>query len=377
MYLDDEILHSFIEETKEHLESIESDLMDMETDGEDMDDELVNSVFRAAHSIKGGAAMLGLEKIKGLAHKLENVLQMVRDREIIPDNPVVSVLLKGFDQLNHMVDDPAHNQDLDTSETVEKLSAIMSGALPEETKQEAEKTFEASVDGKALFTTDYLTIRQAQKGGKYLFVITYDLIHDIHGKNKTPLDILQNLQQSGDIVDCKMDVGSVGTLDDEFSTVLPFYVLYACILEKSFIAQLAGLDESKISEVSMDEKVESEKKGKIWKESFGEFEIIGDTQACLIVIPEEVPQEMLPDMKNALNKALETGTSLKLDFSKMRDVELPFLQLLYSAHKTYCLKGLEMVRAGELSQNLTDRAKHYGFPGKSGLDEAQSCGIFK
>ena len=62
--VEDETLRMYIEESKEHLESIESDLLMIEQQGEEIDEALVNKVFRAAHSIKGGAGFLGLETIK-------------------------------------------------------------------------------------------------------------------------------------------------------------------------------------------------------------------------------------------------------------------------------------------------------------------------
>jgi two-component system chemotaxis sensor kinase CheA len=81
---DDEILQSFIDESREHLADIENNLLTVEERGADIDEDLVNRVFRAAHSIKGGAGFMGLETIKNLAHKIENVLGMIRSREITP-----------------------------------------------------------------------------------------------------------------------------------------------------------------------------------------------------------------------------------------------------------------------------------------------------
>ncbi|NLA74909.1 MAG: histidine kinase, partial [Deltaproteobacteria bacterium] len=77
---DDETLRLYVEESIEHLADIENDLLSIEKDGADINEELVNKVFRAAHSIKGGAGFMGLNNIKELSHKMENVLGMVRER---------------------------------------------------------------------------------------------------------------------------------------------------------------------------------------------------------------------------------------------------------------------------------------------------------
>lgn len=62
--MDDELLTDFIQEARDHLGDIESQLLKIEVLGDEFDDELVNTVFRAIHSIKGAAGFLGLSTIK-------------------------------------------------------------------------------------------------------------------------------------------------------------------------------------------------------------------------------------------------------------------------------------------------------------------------
>ncbi|HUX36449.1 MAG TPA: Hpt domain-containing protein, partial [Rectinemataceae bacterium] len=66
---DQELITSYIEESREHLASIETDLVELERQGAERDDALVNRIFRAAHSIKGGAGFFDFNVIKELAHK--------------------------------------------------------------------------------------------------------------------------------------------------------------------------------------------------------------------------------------------------------------------------------------------------------------------
>jgi len=91
--LDDETLQIFLEEAKEHLETIESDLLTIEEQGKHFDEDVVNKVFRAAHSLKGGAGFLGLMTIKELAHKLENILQLIRNFELEPTSEIIGRVL--------------------------------------------------------------------------------------------------------------------------------------------------------------------------------------------------------------------------------------------------------------------------------------------
>ena len=67
--IDDELVQDYLAECREHLATIESDLLKIEEGGPDIDEELVNRVFRAAHSIKGGAGFFDLARIRKRAHK--------------------------------------------------------------------------------------------------------------------------------------------------------------------------------------------------------------------------------------------------------------------------------------------------------------------
>lgn len=126
---DDEILQGFIEESLEHLADIENDLLSIEEAGADIDEDLVNKVFRAAHSIKGGAGFMGLTAIQGLSHSTENVLGMIRSKKLIPTPEIVNVLLMASDQLQSMIEDVHNSNEVDISSHVTPLDAIADGTF--------------------------------------------------------------------------------------------------------------------------------------------------------------------------------------------------------------------------------------------------------
>jgi len=141
---DDEILQGFIEESLEHLADIENDLLAIEEGGADIDVELVNKVFRAAHSIKGGAGFMGLTVIQNLAHAAENVLGLIRSEKLVPDPDIVNILLLASDELQQLIEDVGNSNDVDISEHVNALNAIYEGggapAKPAAEKAEAPPT---------------------------------------------------------------------------------------------------------------------------------------------------------------------------------------------------------------------------------------------
>ncbi len=126
-----EIISDFVIESREHLADIENQLLAIEAAGADMDLELVNTVFRAVHSIKGAAGFLGFTTVGQLAHDLENVLNLVRNRQLVPDATVTDVLLRSADKLRAMIEDIDHSNGLDVSEHVTALQKIVTGLLAE------------------------------------------------------------------------------------------------------------------------------------------------------------------------------------------------------------------------------------------------------
>ena len=124
---DDEILQGFIEESLEHLADIENDLLAVEEGGADIDEDLVNKVFRAAHSIKGGAGFMGLTKIQELSHSMENVLGLIRSKKLIPTPEIVNVLLLASDQLQKMIEDVQNSNEANIESHLVPLNAIFDG----------------------------------------------------------------------------------------------------------------------------------------------------------------------------------------------------------------------------------------------------------
>ena len=139
---DTELLGEFVEEAREHMGDIEMQLLQIEAMGEHIDDNLVNTVFRAIHSVKGAAGFLGLTQINNVSHCLENVLGNVRDHKLIPTPFNVDVMLKGADRLRKLVESIETSNDTDNTELCDKLDELLSGAegAAEETSENVEPT---------------------------------------------------------------------------------------------------------------------------------------------------------------------------------------------------------------------------------------------
>ncbi len=124
--LDDELALDYLSECREHLATVGRDLLVMEKGGAEIDDELVNRVFRAVHSVKGGAGFFDLTKVRALAHRTEDVLALIRARRIAPNPNRVRILLEATDALSEMIDNPRTSNQADSTEIMEALAGICS-----------------------------------------------------------------------------------------------------------------------------------------------------------------------------------------------------------------------------------------------------------
>lgn len=98
----DRIMRLFIEEAKEHLDTLENGLVDLKSTMKDP--ESLQEMFRAAHSVKGGAAMLSLDSIRTTAHRLEDCFKVLKDGPVKQvDQKVESLFLKGVDTLKDLL----------------------------------------------------------------------------------------------------------------------------------------------------------------------------------------------------------------------------------------------------------------------------------
>ena len=232
--LDAELVQEYLAECREHLATIETDLLAIEQGGQEIDEQLVNRVFRAAHSIKGGAGFFDLVKIRDLAHKTENALDLIRSRQMTPTPEVVSILLLSFDKLRDLIQNYSESNDVDISEFVSALTGLNSeqpAAPGEQADGSPEQPGEAPKQDP----------QQAGGPRQNVYLIRCDLIHDIHRVGKTPWQFLRALIDFGSILEGSLDLESVGTLDDEPAKELMLNVRYASELELAGVGSIAGV----------------------------------------------------------------------------------------------------------------------------------------
>jgi two-component system chemotaxis sensor kinase CheA len=120
---------TFINEAQDLTESLELDLVELEERRHDTD--LINRIFRAAHTMKSSAAMFGFSQIASLTHSMEGVLDRVRDGVLAIDADIVNLLLDSLDVLRRMVNEATEGAESDHTAVLAplcvRLQAVASG----------------------------------------------------------------------------------------------------------------------------------------------------------------------------------------------------------------------------------------------------------
>lgn len=232
-----EIKEIFFQECEEQLAELESGLLKM-NDG-DRDPETVNAVFRAVHSIKGGAGAFGLDDLVAFAHVFETTLDCVRSNKLEPGPEVMKVMLKSADVLADLVSASRDGGSVDESRSsglVKELEALANGEVPAPSaapvaavKPAPKAAAPAPAPAPAVaptddsgfqpipFTFDSFDGDEEETVVPSTFEVTFKPRRDLYSKGNEAALLLRDLSRLGEMsINCNMDdLPSLDDLDPE------------------------------------------------------------------------------------------------------------------------------------------------------------------
>ncbi|MCM0626276.1 chemotaxis protein CheA [Lysinibacillus sp. OL1_EC] len=205
-------LEMFIEESKEHLQACSEHLLELEKNPDDL--AIVGEIFRSAHTLKGMSATMGFEDLADLTHKMENVLDAIRNEKIHVTPEILDVVFESVDHLEEMVMDIANGGDgkRDVSSTVAQLKRIELGeeaAIPEVVATVAAPVVESVLEYDSFEQT---VITQSAEQGFNAFEILVTLRDDCLLKAARVFMVFEILEKDGDVIKSSP---SVEKLEDE------------------------------------------------------------------------------------------------------------------------------------------------------------------
>lgn len=240
---DHEMLGLFVQEANEHLETLDSDLVALESNPSDS--ERLNRIFRAVHSIKGTAGFFGFSAIVELAHVMESVMALVREGKMLASPPMISLLLTSTDKLRLMVDDPDNASHVPSDAEKNGLEAMLHEEPAELSESEAPR-LPAYLIG---FTIDPALVREGLRHGQNFFVLQLRLQSDIEDQGQTLLDYFQEVASVGTLIATVTDIESLGDLEEEVMPALICSAFFVTAMEDTLLLGAFGLPASQLTKV--------------------------------------------------------------------------------------------------------------------------------
>lgn len=191
-------LEVFIDESREHLQTINEQLLELEKNPDDV--AIVNEIFRSAHTLKGMSATMGFEDLANLTHQMENVLDAIRNEKISVTPELLDVIFRAVDDLEAMVVSISEGGDgkRDVTEVVAQLKQIEKGdvvAVPQKSNSTYEQTYEQTYD-----EFEYTILKQSAEQGFHSYEATIKLRSDCLLKAARVFMIFEVIEQIGEVI---------------------------------------------------------------------------------------------------------------------------------------------------------------------------------
>ncbi|CAN2042234.1 two-component system, chemotaxis family, sensor kinase CheA [Candidatus Magnetomoraceae bacterium gMMP-15] len=238
-----ELITSFVEESQEHLQLIEPDLLALEKGGDDVDPDVINRIFRGVHSLKGASGFFGFQNIGNLSHVMENLLSLVRDGKLNVSPELTDGLLSGMDALTTMVDDVSNSDNFDIQKEFDKLQKLWNEVSEDSSKTVTTVAEKKDSDDKIQFNLSEEQIKRFADKGKYLYSVRISINEDLKAKNRTPYEFIKTIESLGEYVESFPDISNISGLNDCLSDEIALNFVFATIMEKDLVS--IGLDISK------------------------------------------------------------------------------------------------------------------------------------
>ena len=200
-------MEMFLEESREHLQSLNDGLLALENDPEEVS--VVNDIFRNAHTIKGMSATMGFTKIAELTHDMENVFDLLRTEKMKVNEDIMDTLFKTIDSLEQMIESVGSGgpEDVvDITGFASKLSALASGKTVAEAEPAPAPAAPAAAAPAAAGSsieysdTDKDVIMEAANGGMHVYHVKVTLADNCVLKSARSYMVMNALDQLGEVV---------------------------------------------------------------------------------------------------------------------------------------------------------------------------------
>ncbi len=353
-------LDLFIDETKEHLQSLNEHILVLEKEPENED--TINEIFRAAHTLKGMAGTMGFTRMQRLTHDLENVFSEIRSGNMRVNPKLIDILFRGLDALESYLDvisSEGNEGTEDNEDIINDLNSVLeeqkgggvpaeSAQKPAESMKEEPKKEETVTADKAKYNTIPVTdyevdaMKTAKAEGKNIFGITVYLSDSCILKAARAFLVFKSVESKGELIKSVPTTEQIE--DEEFE--LDFSWILATTDSKENVKKMI-LNVSEVAEVYIEDyvipEVETESKEETKKE----------TAKAETVAADKPKQEKKDDGdKHKKGKAKVGSRSVRVDIDKLDELMNLVSELIIAKN------GLVSASGAESTQNFHEQIEY-------------------
>lgn len=300
-------LEIFIEESKEHLQNMNSNLLYLENHPEDTN--TLNEIFRVAHTLKGMSATMGFNNIAHLTHEMENVLDYIRRGNMQVNTEITDLLFECFDRLEGYINNVESNSEEGNDsalELIDKLQISKLADIDTNDKEQAEKKINPNTN-KIIKSTikfnEYLNnvVSTAIKDGLNVNLIKITLDSNCMLKSARAYIIISTLEKFADIVQSNPSIEEIE--DEKFD--LSFELVLITKYDEAFIRkELSSISEVESIEINplLSENIETSQKN----------DVVHNTDKIQVV--DETKQQENEETKNKKSK---TSKTVRVDIDRL------------------------------------------------------------
>ncbi|GAB2490452.1 chemotaxis protein CheA [Alkalibacterium psychrotolerans] len=327
----------FFEETDENLAILNQEVLQLEQNPEDK--QIIDAIFRAAHTLKGMAATMGYEKMATLTHAVENLFELVKNNQLTVTTPLVSLIFESLDALTQLVESLREEEDesLDIAQLIKKLE--QAGELNQSAQQAEDEADSKQSDFTypQLEESDYTVIESAESSGYTLYSVGVRVEEESMMKAARAFMFINKLEQVGDILQMNPDAQTMeqGEVEETFTLYLLSKESEETIT--SHVEGVSEIEEVYLTQLTLD---------KLQKQT-----MVSEEQPVTDTVEATDKAEAVQESSQAVKKRPAAKQTIRVDLSRLDQ----FMNLVSELviHRTRLEDVSEKNQLAELGEPLT------------------------
>lgn len=231
-------LEIFLDETKEHLESLNAQILNLEQEPENVD--TINEIFRAAHSLKGMAGTMGYKRMQALTHDMENVFSEIRNGTMKVNSNLIDTLFQCLDALEEYTDNIQETADEGTNDNQQLINILNKFLKPGEKEEASEKKAEKEAKQEdaslerwkdvKIGESEKMVLSTAKSQGKNVYGLTVFVQESCLLKAARAFLVYKAVEEKAEIIVCNPPAQDIE--DEKFDLDFSLVVISECPIDE-------------------------------------------------------------------------------------------------------------------------------------------------